>query len=217
MKMMMTKGFHLVDAGSAWAKRSEFIVLLGLRIYLAPIFILAGWGKLNALENTAYYFGEYLGLPFPYVSAFAAGFVEFFGGWALLLGFAVRGFSLLLMFTMAVAAFTAHWHFGWHALPESTLTMPWEWRQDLIDEALVRKEKAIELLKAHGNYEWLTQSGSITVLKNGIEFAATYFLMLAVLLVAGAGRWVSLDFWLANYFRQKGFASNLESSSSLAK
>ena len=40
----------------------DFLGPLALRIYLAPVFILAGWGKLKDLEGTAYYFGEYLGL-----------------------------------------------------------------------------------------------------------------------------------------------------------
>lgn len=175
---------------------ANFIVLLLLRIYLAPIFIIAGWGKLGALENTAYYFGEYLGLPFPMFMALSAGAIEFFGGIALLLGVATRLMALPLMFTMVIAATTAHWQFGWHALPESTLTVPWEWRTDLIDAAQERKTRATAILKEHGNYDWLTDAGSFTVLKNGIEFAATYFVMLLVLFFYGAGRWVSLDYWL---------------------
>jgi uncharacterized membrane protein YphA (DoxX/SURF4 family) len=34
------------------------------------------------------------------------------------------------------------------------------------------------------------------MLNNGMEFAATYFVMLLVLLVYGGGRYVSLDYWL---------------------
>lgn len=179
----------------------DFVGLLALRIFLAPIFILAGWGKLTALEDTAFYFGEYLGIPMPFLMALLAGLTELLGGIALLIGFSVRLFALPLMMTMAVAAITAHWQFGWHALPESTLTVPWEWRSDLIEEAQKRKSAAISLLKEHGNFSWLTEAGNLTVLKNGIEFAATYFVMLLILLFYGAGRFVSLDYWIGKKYR----------------
>lgn len=181
-------------------RQLDFIAPLLLRIFLAPIFIIAGYGKLAALDSTAYYFGEYLGLPAPMLMAIMAGSVEFFGGIALLLGLATRWFALPLMITMVVAAGTAHWENGWHALPESTLTVPWEWRTDLIDAANERKEAARSILKTHGNYEWLTEAGSITILKNGIEFAATYFIMLLTLFFIGSGKYVSLDYWLNKKF-----------------
>jgi len=180
-------------------KLLDFTAPLLIRIYLAPIFILAGWGKLSDLESTAYYFGEYLGLPLPNLMAFLAGATEFFGGIALLIGLATRWFSIPLMVTMLVAAATAHWSNGWHALPETTLTVPWEWRTDLIDEAVKRRDAARSLLEQHGNYEWLTEAGGFTVLKNGIEFAATYFIMLLPLLFFGAGR-ASVDHLLRKRF-----------------
>lgn len=179
------------------SKSLDFLAPLLLRIFLAPIFILAGYGKLTALENTAYYFGEYLGLPAPMFMAILAGAAEFIGGIAILIGLATRWFAIPLMFTMVVAAGSAHWDNGWHVLPETTLTVPWEWRTDKIEAAVVRRDKARELLQEHGNYDWLTEAGSITILKNGIEFAATYFLMLLVLFFHGGGRYVSLDYWLA--------------------
>lgn len=166
----------------------DFLAPLALRVYLAPIFILAGWGKLNSLENTAYYFGEHLGIPFPELMALLAGATEFFGGIALLIGLATRWAALPLMLTMVVAAVTAHWANGWHALPETTLTVPWEWRMDLIEGAQQRKEVATAILSEHGNINWLTETGSFTILKNGIEFAATYFIMLLVLFFYGAGK-----------------------------
>jgi len=182
-------------------KTFNFLGALALRIYLAPIFILAGWHKLQALDDTAYYFGEMLGLPAPMLMATLAGLVEFIGGITLLLGLAVRFLAIPLMFTMIVAASTAHWENGWHALPETMLTVPWEWRTDLIEEAQTRKDATKSLLQRHGNYSWLTEAGSITVLKNGIEFAATYFIMLLVLFFIGAGRYFSIDYWLARKFR----------------
>lgn len=173
-----------------------------LRLFLGPIFILAGWNKLTGIDDVAAWFGNPdwgLGLPAPVLMAWLAALTEFCGGIALVLGVGVRIAVIPLMFTMAVAAVTAHWQYGWHALPEQTLTMPWEWREDLIEEAVVRKEKAVALLKAHGNYSWLTEAGSFTVLKNGIEFAATYFVMLLALLFSGGGRYVSIDYWIARY------------------
>lgn len=177
----------------------DFLGPLALRIYLAPIFILAGWGKLKDLESTAYYFGEYLGLPFPDLMAFLAGATEFFGGIAILVGIATRWLSIPLMVTMIVAAVSAHWSNGWHALPETTLTVPWEWRTDLIDAAQERKQMANSILEQHGNINWLTEAGSFTVLKNGIEFAATYFIMLLMLFFTGAGK-ASIDHILNRKF-----------------
>jgi len=177
----------------------DFTAPLLLRIYLAPIFILAGWNKLSDLESTAYYFDQYLGLPLPEAMAFLAGTTEFFGGIAILIGFATRWLSLPLMFTMLVAAVTAHWGNGWHALPETTLTVPWEWRMDLIESAVQRKEVAMNILREHGNINWLTESGNFTVLKNGIEFAATYFIMLLGLFYLGAGK-VSIDHFIKKHF-----------------
>jgi len=178
------KAQSLLDATRA----VDFLGPLALRIYLAPIFILAGWGKLKDLDSTAYYFGEYLGMPFPDLMAFLAGSTEFFGGIAILVGIATRWISVPLMVAMIVAAVTAHWSNGWHALPETTLTVPWEWRTDLIDAAQERKEIARSILEEHGNINWLTEAGSFTVLKNGIEFAATYFIMLLTLFFTGAGK-----------------------------
>lgn len=192
---------HWHQRGLTAAQKLDFIAPLLLRFYLAPIFILAGWYKLSALDSTAYYFGEYLGLPAPALMALLAGGAELIGGAALLFGIGVRLFTLPLMLTMIVAALSAHWDNGWHALPESQLTMPWEWRSDLIDGANERKAAAISLLQQHGHYDWLTETGSITILKNGVEFAATYLLMLLALLYLGAGRFISLDYWLARWLK----------------
>lgn len=173
---------------------------LALRLFLAPIFILAGLNKLDSIGEVAAWFGNPdwgLGLPAPLLLAWLAALTEFLGGIALLLGLAVRLISIPLLVTMAVAAITAHWQYGWHALPEQTLVVPWEWRNDLIGEVIIRKERAIDLLKEHGDYDWLTETGNVTILKNGIEFAATYFVMLLALLFSGGGRFVSLDYWIA--------------------
>ena len=210
----MYQMYHNLIAKISWL---NFLPLLLLRIFLAPIFIQAGYGKLQlgaeldsgaglfdrllADPDVVSWFGNAdwgLGLPAPELMAFLAGWAEFLGGWFLLLGLLTRFSSLALIVTMVVAASTAHWQQGWHALPESKLTMPWEWRTDLIEQANERKAAAKSLLKRHGDYAWLTEAGSITILKNGIEFAATYALMLLVLFFYGAGRYASVDFWLSS-------------------
>jgi putative oxidoreductase len=168
---------------------------LALRIYLAPIFIYAGMNKLSQVDNIAMYF-KFLGIPAPELMVYVAGTTELVGGILLIVGLGVRWVAGPLMVTMIVAATTAHWENGWHVLPETELTVPWEWRTDLIEDGVDRKAKAKSLLKKHGNYDYLTAAGPITILKNGIEFAATYFIMLLVLFFAGAGRFFSLDYWI---------------------
>ncbi|WP_247671197.1 DoxX family protein [Pseudoalteromonas sp. MMG005] len=181
--------------------RVDFIGPLLLRVYLAPIFILAGYNKLNNIDNVIYWFDS-LSIPAPELMAWLAALTEFGGGIILLFGFAVRLISIPLMVIMVVAAISAHWQFGWHVLPEAELTVPWEWRSDLIAEAGIRKNRAIEILQEHGNYAWLSEAGHLTVLKNGIEFAATYFIMLLVLFFNGAGSYASIDYWLTRYMRK---------------
>ena len=70
-------------------------------------------------------------------------------------------------------------------------------------EAAPRKAKAIELLKEHGNYGWISGRGSITVLNNGIEFAATYFIMLLSLIFTGGGRYFSIDYWIDRWYQRR--------------
>ena len=175
----------------------DFLAPAALRLYLAPVFILAGMNKLGNAENVAAYF-EFLGVPAPGLMVYVAGLSELVGGIFLIPGIAVRLVTIPLMFTMIVAAGTAHWENGWHVLPETELTMPWEWREDLIDDAVERRSRARSILREHGNYKWLTEAGSITILKNGIEWAATYFLMLLTLFFSGAGR-LSVDHAVSKY------------------
>ncbi len=178
-------------------RKVDFLAPAALRLYLAPVFILAGMNKLGNAENVAAYF-EFLGVPAPGLMVYVAGLSELVGGILLIPGIAVRLVTIPLMFTMIVAAGTAHWENGWHVLPETELTMPWEWREDLIDDAVERRSRARSILREHGNYKWLTEAGSITILKNGIEWAATYFLMLLTLFFSGAGR-LSVDHAVSKY------------------
>jgi uncharacterized membrane protein YphA (DoxX/SURF4 family) len=130
---------------------------------------------------------------------YVAGLAEFVGGICLLGGLAVRWAAIPLMATMIVAAGTVHWEKGWHVLPETELQMPWEWRKDLIDDAIEKRSRARSILREHGNYGWLTGAGPITILKNGIEWAATYFIMLLALFFTGSGK-VGLDHFIRKRF-----------------
>ena len=129
---------------------------------------------------------------------YLAGLAEFVGGWFLLFGFLVRWAAIPLIFTMIMAITTAHWENGWHVLPETRITSPYEWREDLIEGADERRTMARNLLRQHGNYEWLTETGSITILKSGIEFGVIYLIMLLPLFFSGGGRF-SVDHLLPKF------------------
>ena len=49
--------------------RADFLAPLLLRLYLAPVFWMAGWNKLAHFEDTAAWFGDGLGLPLPTLMA----------------------------------------------------------------------------------------------------------------------------------------------------
>jgi uncharacterized membrane protein YphA (DoxX/SURF4 family) len=174
----------------------DFLAPLALRLYLVPVFFAAGRNKLMGFENTVEWFGNPdwgLGLPAPFLMALMATATELVGALCLLLGVAVRFVVLPLMFVMLVAAATVHGENGWFAIADPAMCL---FHCDGLEEAATRLERARAILREHGNYEWLTGSGSFVVLNNGIEFVATYFLMLLGLLFQGAGRFVSVDYWV---------------------
>lgn len=169
---------------------------LVLRLYIAPIFIYAGWKKIISIDNTIEWFGNSewgLGLPFPELMGWAAALTEFGGGIALLIGLGVRVFSIPLMTTMLVAAVSVHLKNGWQAVADPS----WLYSNERVIEASERLAIIKDLLNEHGNYEWLTEYGNVVILNNGIEFAATYGMMCFVLLFTGGGRYVSADYWIA--------------------
>jgi uncharacterized membrane protein YphA (DoxX/SURF4 family) len=181
----------------------DFIAPLALRLYLAPVFWIAGMNKLSDYDSTVSWFGNPdwgLGLPFPAVLAALATWTEIIGAGMLLIGFGVRWVSIPLMATMVVAMVSVHWHNGWQAIADSSSAFASGQLGPLAlentDGAAERLARAKSILQEHGNYEWLTESGSFVILNNGIEWAATYFLMLLVLFFMGAGRFFSLDHWL---------------------
>lgn len=196
---MLTLLNRLQDGLDA-SRRLDFIAPLLLRLYLVPIFWMAGMNKLADMDATIAWFGNPdwgLGLPFPTLLAWLAALTEAGGALLLLCGLAVRWISIPLMVTMLVAIVSVHWPFGWQAIADAGAPLA---SQRVLD-SVEKLARARELLRAHGNYDWLTSSGKLVVLNNGIEFAATYLLMLLALFFSGAGRWLSLDYWLARRWR----------------
>jgi putative oxidoreductase len=166
---------------------------LVLRLYLVPVFWVAGTTKLAGMENTIAWFGNPdwgLGLPFPALMAYLAAYTEVIGAILLALGLATRWISIPLMVTMVVAVTAVHWDNGWAAIADSN-----------VQEVAVRLERAREILQENSDYDWLTAKGGIVILNNGIEFAVTYLVMLLALFFGGGGRFVSVDYWFAQWSR----------------
>jgi len=185
----------------------DFIVPVLLRLYLVPVFFIAGsnkWdpfsenGTLNpteGLEDVANWFGNPdwgLGLPAPLLMAILAWAAEYIGAICLAFGIAVRWVCIPLMFTMIVATTTVHWDNGWQAVHD--LKSPHASAN--AEDAVERLSAAKSLFKEHGNYSWLTDTGNFVVSNNGIEWAVTYFIMLGALLLLGGGRYFSMDYWI---------------------
>jgi putative oxidoreductase len=189
----------------------DFLAPLLLRMYLVPVFWMAGTKKIEGFEGIVEWFGNSewgLGLPFPFLMAFLATATEFFGAIALFLGLAVRWFSLPLMFTMVVAAGTVHWDNGWQAITDPSAPFA----NERVIEASNKLGIVKEVLQEHTNYDYITSSGSVVMLNNGIEFSVTYFIMLLALLFLGAGRYVSADYWLERTLYKEQRALSLSSS-----
>ncbi len=199
---------HIYQQIVARLQVADGIPLLLLRLYLAPVMIQAGWNKASSFDSIVDWFGndDYgLGLPIPLVMAFLATAAELVGGVLLLLGALTRLVSIPLMVTMIVAMMSVHAKNGWLAIADAS-----SWLADgtilLNENIMAAPEKlaaAKSLLQEHGHYDWLTSSGNFVVLNNGIEFAATYFIMLLVLFIYGGGRFFSVDFYVNKAMRSK--------------
>jgi len=198
LKSLLIK-FHLLLNKT---QQLDFLAPLLLRMYLVPVFWMAGSKKVEGFDGIVEWFGNSdwgLGLPFPLIMAFLATATEFFGAIALFFGVAVRWFSIPLMITMVVAAGTVHWDNGWQAITDPSAPFA----NDRVIDASNKLAIVKEVLQEHTNYDYITSSGSVVMLNNGIEFSMTYFVMLLVLLFMGAGRYVSVDYWLARKLYQK--------------
>ncbi|WP_372864373.1 DoxX family protein [Spongiibacter sp.] len=175
---------------------------LALRLYLVPIFWMAGSSKYRHFDDTAAWFGNPewgLGLPMPTLMAGLATATELAGAALLLIGLATRWIAIPLAITMIVAATTVHWDFGWQAIADPSAPFA----NERVVASAEKLSAARELLQQHGHYDWLTSSGNFVVLNNGIEFAVTYLLMLIALIKLGGGRYVSVDHYLSRYMRRQ--------------
>lgn len=175
----------------------DFLGPLALRLYLVPIFWMAGTNKIDfstglPYDSTVQWFAS-LGIPFPAFNGFLAGWTEILGAILLALGLGTRWISIPLIGTMVVAIVTVHWQNGWLAIAEGGGLFATERTIGAID----RLDRAKDILKEYGNYSWLTENGSLVILNNGIEFAGTYLIMLLVLLFTGGGRYFSADYWIS--------------------
>ena len=186
-------------------RRADWLAPLALRLYLAPVFWVAGtnkWHPDRGLEFTARYFDR-LGYPLPELMAFLATATEIVGAAALLLGLATRLACIPLMAVMAVAVTTVHWNNGWQITADPRSPFP---SQD-IAEARERLGEARSILREqgealHGDSGWFTEFGSIVILNNGVALGVTYFVMLLALLYLGGGRYASLDHYIAQVWQR---------------
>ncbi len=179
------------------SRKVDFLGPLALRLYLVPIFWMAGSSKLAHFESTVEWFEYGLELPLPSVMAGLAVATELAGAIFLLFGFAVRYISIPLIITMLVAIFSVHLENGWQAIAGPGAPFANERVMESADKLAMAKD----ILQEYGNYDWLTSSGNFVILNNGSEFATTYLIMLFVLLFTGAGRFVSVDYWMHKKFR----------------
>lgn len=183
-------------------KHFDGIAALALRLYLVPIFWMAGSNKLMHFQDTIEWFGNPdwgLGLPFPTLMAALATSTELAGAVLLGLGLFTRFISIPLIITMLVAIVTVHLPNGWQAIADPNA--PFANAQVLASTE--KLEKAHEILQNYGNYDWLTASGSFVILNNGVEFAVTYLVMLLALIFIGGGRYISLDFWMKYHLTKR--------------
>ena len=195
MDTLAQKYYIIHNAIFSRLKYLDGLAPLALRLFLVPVFWMAGTQKIAGMENTIEWFGNPdwgLGLPFPALLAHLAAYTEAIGALLLLLGLATRWISIPLIITMLVAIFAVHWGNGWAAIADSSA-----------QEVAIRLDAARGILREHGDYAWLTEQGGFVILNNGIEFGVTYLLMLVSLLFTGGGRFTSVDYYLAKLWPPK--------------
>ena len=195
MNTLVERYYRLHNGIFTRLQRLDGLAPLAIRLFLVPVFWMAGTQKIAGMEQTIEWFGNPdwgLGLPFPALLAYLAAYTEVIGALLLLLGLATRWISVPLIITMLVAIFTVHWDHGWAAIADSGAS-----------EIALRLGAARDLLMEHGNYAWLSEKGSLVILNNGIEFAVTYLVMLLSLFFTGGGRYVSLDYYLPRLIPDK--------------
>jgi len=98
---------------------------------------------------------------------------------------------------MLVAVFKVHIGNGWQAVADPMSPFA----NANVEGAIDRLDKAKSILREHGNYDWLTESGNFVVSNSGMEWAVTYFVMLLALYFSGAGK-LSLDHLVSQRFNK---------------
>ena len=183
-------------------KHIDGLPALALRLYLVPVFWMAGMNKFNNFEDTVAWFGNAdwgLGLPLPWLMTFLATAAELGGAILLTLGLATRWISIPLIIAMLVAIGSVHWDNGWQAIADPAAPFA----NERVMESQEKQEIGRNILREHGNYDWLSSSGKFVILNNGIEFAATYLIMLMALIVLGGGRYVSVDSYIKMWMQRR--------------
>lgn len=216
MKSLIAATAGSYDCALSAISHLDGLVSLLIRLILGPVLIAAGWEKL-AGEN--WFSQEMLAFLFSVLptelSWFLASWTEFLGGICLLLGLAVRLWSIPLAITMLIAPVSVHWDNGWPAIAPSNppaICIPetqaaaevglFERSIKCLNvnartiEAADRLTMAKSILDEHGRFSYLNGRGAIVKLNSGIEFAAIHFSMLLALLMIGGGRYLSLDYYI---------------------
>ncbi|CAI1027754.1 DoxX [Serratia rubidaea] len=188
---MLTKIISWYQWGVSKVKKADFVPLLLIRLYLLPVIFEGAHSKVLGFSNTVAWFATPtaeggLGMPFPWLLAFLATSTEVVGLVCIALGLFTRIIAIPMMVVMSVASLMVHWSHGWLAIASNDM------------ESAQRMTAFLQWLMQNfpGRYNYITQLGDPVILNNGIEFSATYFIMLLVLLVWGGGRYISADYWL---------------------
>lgn len=187
---MFKKFILFYEKTFAHLKSFDFIYPLIIRLFLAPIFWNAGFEKFMHIESTIEWFGNSewgLGLPFPTIMAYMATLTEIIGSIFLITGFATRLISIPLIIVMVVAIITVHFEHGWLAIASQN------------SEAHIRLQGFLNWLQQNypQRHDFITEFGQPVMLNNGVEFAVTYIVMLITLFFSGAGKYISIDYWLS--------------------
>ncbi|MGH7803329.1 MAG: DoxX family protein [Candidatus Binatia bacterium] len=106
--MMKTISTLLYDLPEAVAARLAWLAPLLARVAVGWVFLMTGWGKLNALDQIVGFFRS-LGIPYPELQAPFVATVELVCGAMILVGLFTRIAVVPLIGTMVVAIATAQW------------------------------------------------------------------------------------------------------------
>ncbi|WP_149535103.1 HvfX family Cu-binding RiPP maturation protein [Escherichia albertii] len=188
---MLKKLISWYESAVSNIMKIDFIALLLMRIYLLPVIYEGAHSKVLGFSGTVAWFAQPtseggLGLPFPWLLAFLATSTEVVGLFCIALGLFTRIIAIPMMVVMSVASLMVHWSHGWLAIASNNM------------ESSQRMTVFLQWLIENfpGRYNYITELGDPVILNNGMEFSATYFIMLLALLIYGGGKYVSVDYWL---------------------